>query len=261
MKVTIETLAAIYNIGMSIAAGDGKFTQENVMPLEKFYTSIKGFDTEAMKKVIDCASNNTNLTIERSIELIKVLDADVKLKLANIFADIVRSDEEISENKLQLFNGATNLCGLPAPTTPIVGNEDDVITPTFIIAQTNGFARPFQSEATDWQTLDAELAEQIGAERTEVVRYTAPLNELSKRIGLRGYHLVFLVDRNGYASGAGDNMTGTILYGSGAEIRGNIVFALETDNNYKICGSTSMAQIDGIYNAINDAVGDLLRLE
>ena len=262
MKVTIETLAAIYNIGMSIVMGDGDLKPESVVPLEKFYGSISGFTNEAMKKVLDCVQNNENLTIERSVELVKALDVDVKQKLVDIFADIVRADEKISEKKMVLFNGARNLCGLPAPTEPLVDNPEDVIAPTFIAAKTNGLAYPFQSKAESWQELDADIAEHIGADRTEVVRFTAPLNRLSKVLGHVDCHLVFLVDRDGYQKeDIGDNMTGTLLYGSGHEILGNIVFALESDNGYKLMGFTSARLIENAYIEINAAVGDLLRLE
>ena len=262
MKVTIETLAAIYNVAMAIAWADGDLKPESVVPLEKFYGGINGFTNEAMQKVLDCVKNNEKLTMERSVELVKSLDVDVKLKLVNVYADIVRADEQISEKKMVLFNGVRNLCGLPAPATPLVDNPDDVIAPTFIAAKTNGLAYPFQSKAESWQELDADIAEHIGAERTEVVRFTAPLNTLSKQLGLVDCHLVFLVDREGYKKdGLGDNMTGTLLYGSGHEILGNIVFALESDSGYKLMGFTSAALIENAYIEINAAVGNLLRLE
>ncbi len=264
MKVTIETLAAIYNIGMSIVMGDGDLKPESVVPLEKFYGSISGFTNEAMKKVLDCVQNNENLTIERSVELVKALDVDVKQRLVDIFADIVRADEKISEKKMVLFNGARNLCGLPAPTKPLVDNPEDVIAPTFLAAKTNGIAYPFQvdADADDWRKFDEEISERIGANRTEIVRFTAPLNTLSKKLGLVGCHLIFLVDREGYAKeDIGDNMTGTLLYGSGAEIKGDIVFALESDSGYKLMGFTSAALIENAYIEINAAVGNLLRLE
>lgn len=262
MKVTIETLAAIYNVGMAIVMADGELKPEYVAPLEKFYGGINGFTNEAMMKVVDCANSNKNLTMERSVELVKSLDVDVKKRLVNVYADIVRADEQISEKKMVMFNGVRNLCGLPAPATPLEDNSDDVIAPTFIAAKTNGLAYPFQSTAESWQELDADIAEHIGAERTEIVRFTAPLNTLSKQLGLVDCHLVFLVDREGYKKdGLGDNMTGTLLYGSGHEILGNIVFALESDNGYKLMGFTSAALIENAYIEINATVGNLLRLE
>ncbi len=253
-------MAAIYKIGSCIVTADGQIKREAVSPLTDFYYSINGFNDDAMQMVVDCANNQ--MSIEQAVELVANMDVDAKQKVVNVYADIVRADGDITENEITMFNGAIKLCGLPQPTTPLVDDTDDVISPTFIIAQTNGLARPFQSEAEDWQQLDADLGEQIGAERLEVVRYTAPLNELSKRVGLVGCHLVFLVDRNGYAKeDIGDNMTGTILYGSGAEIRGDIIFALETDKGYELKGVESMVLLDNIYYAVNGAVGNLLRLE
>ena len=162
MKVTIETLAAIYNVGMAIVMADGELKPEYVAPLEKFYGGINGFTNEAMMKVVDCANNNKNLTMERSVELVKSLDVDVKKRLVNIYADIVRADEQISEKKMVMFNGVRNLCGLPAPATPLVDNPDDVIAPTFIAAKTNGLAYPFQSTAESWQELVDEGLERLG---------------------------------------------------------------------------------------------------
>ena len=260
MKVTIELLGAICKLGYCIISADGEFKREAVNILSDFFYNIDGFNDEAMEMVVDCANNK--LSLERAVEIISTMDVDAKQKVIDLYADIVRTDDPFSDRKLEMFNGTIKLCGMPQPTTPLVDDPDDVISPTFIIAQTNGFARPFQSEAKDWQQLDADLGEQIGAERLEVVRYTAPLNDLSKRVGLVGYHLVFLVDRNGYAKeDIGDNMTGTILYGSGAEIRGDIIFALETDKDYELKGVESMVLLDNIYYAVNDAVGNLLRLE
>ena len=182
--------------------------------------------------------------------------------LRDLYCDIVRADGQITERELTIFNGARKLCGQPEPTTPLVDNPEDVIPPTFIIAQTNGLARISQSNADDWRTLDAELAEQIKAERTEVVRYTAALNELLKRLGLVDCHLVFLVDRAGYSkSDIGDNMIGTLLYDSGSEILGDIVFALETDSGYKLSGIKSATLAENIYYEINQKVGNLLRLD
>ena len=49
MKVTIETLAAIYNVAMAIAWADGDLKPESVVPLEKFYGGINGFTNETMQ--------------------------------------------------------------------------------------------------------------------------------------------------------------------------------------------------------------------
>ena len=260
MKVTIELLAAIYKIGSCIVTADGQIKREAVSPLTDFYYSINGFNDDAMRMVVDCANNK--MSLEQAVELVANMDVEAKQKVVNVYADIVRADGEITENEITMFNGAIKLCGLPQPTTPLVDNPDDSIPPTFLIAQTNGLVRLFQTESEGWREIEAELGEEIDAERLEVVRYTAHLNDLSKRLGLVGRHLVFLVDRNGYnKEDIGDNMTGTILYGSGAEIFGDIIFALETDNGYNLEGIRSVDMLDNIFYAINEYVGNLLRIE
>ena len=262
MRVTIETLAAIFNLGSAIANAHALATAEKSKPVSNFLYGIKGFDDNAMRTVIDCANNNHNLTPERCIELVSALDADAKQKVVDVLAEIVRAGGEIVPEEMQMYVGIVDLCKLPQPTVPF---EQDVVDalyePAYLIARTNGLVVPYMTASVGAQ-LDAELAEKIKAERTEVVRYTAALNALTKQIGLSGCHLVFLVDRNGYAKeDIGDNMTGTILYGSGQPILGDIVFALETDSGYNIKGVDSVKLLTDIYNSINNAVGDLLRLE
>ena len=262
MKVNLEMLAAIYKLGTAVICADVNVDPVCAKPLSDFFYGINGFNDEAMQRVADYANKNESMTAPRAVELVVNFDIDAKKKIVNLLASIVRAEQTLSEKKLEMFNGLRSLCGLPEPDEPIADNSEDVIAPTFLAAKTNGLAYPFQSQAEDWRELDADIAEHIGAERTEVVRFTAPLNALSKRLGLVDCHLVFLVDRNGYQKeDIGDNMTGTILYGSGHEILGNIVFALETDKGYEIKGFTSARLIEDAYIAINAAVGELLRLE
>ena len=263
MRVTIETFAAIFNFASAIANARNEVTPEKAQPLTDFFSGIKGFDDDAMRTVIDCANNNPNLTAERAVELVSALDYDAKRKVVDLLAAIVRAGDQIIPEEKAMFDGLVDLCNLPMPTIPFEEDPDDALDePTFLIARTNGLVQPYLTNTEDYSELDSELAAQIKAQRTEVVRYTAPLNALSKQIGLSGCHLVFLVDRNGYAKeDIGDNMTGTILYGSGQPILGDIVFALETDSGYNIQGVKSMKLLTKIYNTVNDAVGELLRLE
>lgn len=141
-------------------------------------------------------------------------------------------------------------------------DEDDGIVPAFIVVNFDGFTSVKQSENEDWGTLGGELSSWIGADgRVEVVRYTHPLNALSQKLDLNERHLVFMVARNGYINDVGDNMPATILYGGGAPIYGNIVFALETDKGYEIEGITSRSLLTEVFDAINEAVDGLLRVE
>ena len=57
------------------------------------------------------------------------------------------------------------------------------------------------------------------------------LNKITKACGFRGYKVAMYADRDGYAKDLPDNSNGTLLYGTGAEIRGAVIIALE-DNKY-----------------------------
>ena len=71
-----------------------------------------------------------------------------------------------------------------------------------------------------------------------------------------------MVARNGYGDKTvGDNMTATILYGGGYPIYGNIVFALETDKGYEIEGFCTKSLLSETFEAINEAVDGLLRVQ
>ena len=150
-------------------------------------------------------------------------------------------------------------CGLPAPV--IAGYGEDKIPPTFIVVKTSGLIDIWQTETNDWSEVEMALCEALDAERLEVVRFTPRLNNLNQELCLPGRHLVFLMDRNAaMKEDACDNMTGTILYGSGYEIMGDIVLALETDEGYHIEGMQSFKKECAVFDAVNDAVGGLLRI-
>jgi hypothetical protein len=102
----------------------------------------------------------------------------------------------------------------------------------------------------------------MGCDRVEVVRYTPALNAVSNNLGLKGQHIVFMVARNGYGDKTvGDNMPGTLLYGGGYPIYGNIVIALETDNGYEIEGFITQHILDMAFEEVNKAVDGLIRME
>ena len=71
-----------------------------------------------------------------------------------------------------------------------------------------------------------------------------------------------MVDRNGNNnSDLEDNMPATLLYGAGYPIYGDIVFAIETDEDYTIEGFFSTELLQEAFNYIDDAVDGLLRIE
>ena len=201
---------------------------------------------------------------------------EAKQEIANVFARIVCEDE-LTDQEKDLYFKISEYCGLPDP----VGDsepedeeeeyeddeeeeeeeidEEDCIVPAFFVVNYHGMVRTQQSEAEDWDTLGKLLAKWIRADRVEIVRFTPPLNALTRELELNNRHLVFMVSRNGYDEEVGDNMPATILYGGGYPIYGNVVFALETDDGYEIEGFRSRSLLSEALDAVNDAVDGLLR--
>ena len=68
----------------------------------------------------------------------------------------------------------------------------------------------------------------------DVVHFSPVLTRLTKALSYdkEGLHIAMLVEKDGYLYDLPDNMTGTIVYGKGAEIRGIVIFVLEDDKDY-----------------------------
>ena len=65
-------------------------------------------------------------------------------------------------------------------------------------------------------------------------------------------------DRNGYAKDLPDNAIGTMLYRTGAEIRGAVIIALE-DNRYDTHSFHFQEDLDNVISEISDMTGGLIR--
>ena len=265
MNVTVETLAAILNIAKQFAFSDGEVKDEELKPIFDFFQTFPDIDKETLDVII---AQSDKISDIRSLYLIRELDEDGKQQMSDLFAKIVCADGYLEDDEKSLFFQVRDLCGLPDPNPAEESEsdaqpeqEDDSIIPAFIVATYQGIASVKQSEHEDWETLGGELAEWIGADRGEIVRYTPALNAISGKLRLNERHLVFMVDRNGANSTAGDNMPATLLYGRGYPIYGNIVFALETDKGYEIEGFITKSLLNEAYAAINEAVDGLLRIE
>lgn len=260
MKITFETLAAVYKLSVHLASADGEVSSNEVRHLFEFFQKFEGLDQDTVNKIMAYGEAMENA---RALQVIKEADEEAKQEIANVFAKTVCEDE-LADNERSLYLKISEYCNLPAPVDdsepePEVDEEDAVI-PSFFSVDFNGMVAIHQSEAEDWSTLGDELAQWIGADRVEVVRYTRPLNALTEQLNLNGRHLVFMVARNGYGDRTvGDNMPATILYGGGYPIYGNIVFALETDSGYKIEGIRSRNLFGAVVDAVNNAVDGLLR--
>ena len=272
MKVTFETLSAIFRIAKHFANIDGELKSEEVRPVYDFFQTFEGMTDENLQNIIDYA--NEGMTDERALELIMGMDTDAKQQISDLLADIIGADGVLTEDEQDIYDKLRVVCGLPEPTGSSVEEDDeeeeeseadpdDGIVPAFILVKSNGHVEIKQSENEDWNTLGDEIAEWIGADRVEVVRFTPALNALTEKLRLNERHLVFMVDRNFSMKSdeLGDNMPGTILYGRGYEILGNIVIAIETDSGYEIEGIITRSLLNEVLDAVDEAVDNLLSYE
>lgn len=257
MNLTYEQLGAIFRLCVYMMHADGEITNKEVVPFRKFVYRFDGMDQETLNEIMRVGQYE--VTDERALQLIAGMDDDTKREVADLLADTVVADGQYSEKEEELLDALVESCGLPAPV--IAGCGEDKIPPTFIVVRTSGLIDIWQTETNDWSEVEMALCQAIDAERLEVVRFTPRLNKLNQELYLPGRHLVFLMDRKAaMKEDACDNMTGTILYGSGYEIMGDIVLALETDEGYHIEGMQSFKKECAVFDAVNDAVGGLLRI-
>lgn len=268
MKVTKETLAAISCVAKRFIYADGSFSQEEFEPLYHFFESFEGMSADLMQSIIQ-KGNDMDLAI--ALKLIMEMDPDAKQQLSNLFAKILCADQKLTEDEKDTFFKVQELCELPDPEMEDAPEEEpaaqepeeeeeDAIAPAFLIVNFYGIATVKQSSHEDWDVLGRELASWINTDRVEIVRFTAPLNQLSQELRLNLRHLVFMVARN-HPGTVGDNMPGTLLYGGGYPIYGDIAIALETDGDYTVEGIRSRHLLTEIFSAVNRAVGNLIRVE
>ena len=281
MKVTFETLAAIYRLADRLTNADGQMKDEEINTMVDFFASF-GLDQDTFKEIVDYGSNK--MGDREAINLLSQMDAEGKQKTANLYAKIVCSDNELSDEERNLYIQIRDYCSFPdpnfdeeeqeeqpasakpAPPQPAPAqpepeeDEDDEIVPAFLIASFQGIASVKQCEHEDWDRLGPELASWIHASTVEVVRFTPALNALTESLNLNERHLVFMLPRSTDAT-VGDNMTATILLGRGYELFGDIVFALETDKGYEIEGFRSKQLLSDVFEKVNDAVDGLLRVQ
>ena len=129
------------------------------------------------------------------------------------------------------------------------------VSPSAIIIQPSGIASVV--EADIFCMSYREMAQLIGAEGLDAVHFSGPLNQITKACTFRGYQIAMYADRNGYAKDLPDNAIGTMLYGTGAEIRGAVIIALE-DNKYDTHSFHFQEDIENIFAEISKRTGGLV---
>ena len=130
------------------------------------------------------------------------------------------------------------------------------IPPSVIIIQPSGAASAVEADVFCMSY--REMCQLIDAESLDAIHYPGPLAQLTNTCRFRGYQVAMYVDRNGQAKGLADNSTATLLYGSGAEIRGAVIIALE-DNRHDTHPFHFQEDIDNLFAAISDMTGGLAR--
>lgn len=255
--MNLNHFAAICRLGQKLENIDGPPGEARQKVLRDFIDSYE-FPARILS---DLKVLTAGLTDEESLALISELDKDDKLKVIYLFVNIVCGDGNLTEKGRDAVSEIVLACKLPVP-----GAEEQVVEivetpPRFLLIKPGGYVLMVETESEDWDKLGKTIANCLEVQRVEVVRYTEPLNQLTRQLHLENYHLVFLTDAYGQTSGAGDNMPATLLYGGSWEIYGNIMIALETDQDYRIEGFHTENLFFEAFEAINTKVGNLLRVE
>ena len=128
------------------------------------------------------------------------------------------------------------------------------VSPSVIIIRTSGAASVMEADV--FAMSYREMRQLIGAEGLDAVHFSDPLNQITKVCRFSGYHVAMYVDRDGYAKDLPDNATGTFLYGTGAEIRGDVIIALE-DNKYDTHSFHFKEDLDNVFDEISRLTGGL----
>ena len=132
------------------------------------------------------------------------------------------------------------------------------ISPSVIIIQPSGVASIVEADV--FAMSYREMRQLIDAEGLDAVHFSGPLNQITKDCRFRGYQVAMYADRDGYAKDLPDNAIGTLLYGTGAEIRGAVIIALE-DNKYDNHSFRFKEDLESVLSEISAISGNLLRMD
>ena len=132
------------------------------------------------------------------------------------------------------------------------------VSPSVIIIQPSGVASVVEADVFCMSY--REMSQFIDAEGLDAVHFSEPLNQITKACAFRGYQIAMYADRNGYAKDLPDNAIGTMLYGTGAEIRGAVIIALE-DNKYDTHSFHFKEDLESVLSEISIITGNLLRMD
>ena len=153
-------------------------------------------------------------------------------------------DEEIEKFRLKTFMDAAL-------------EEDDGPDATGVLTV---FPEGFYYAQDSDEELDLEeLASWMGARGFDVVHFSPALTRISRALCLEDCHVAMLVDKDGIMKDLPDNMTGTIVYGHGVEMRGPVAFVLETDKGYELRPLRGLQRTYMLLEMLRAVTGDLIR--
>ena len=132
------------------------------------------------------------------------------------------------------------------------------VSPSVIVIQPSGVASVVEADVFCMSY--REMSQLIDAEGLDAVHFSEPLRQIAKACAFRGYQIAMYVDRNGCAKDLTENAIGTMLYGTGAEIRGSVIIALE-DNKYDTHSFHFMEDLESVLSEISIITGNLLIME
>ena len=135
--------------------------------------------------------------------------------------------------------------------------EKTQISPSVIIIEPSGIASIVEADV--FAMSYREMRQLIDAEGLDAVHSSEPLNHITEACNLDGYRIAMYVDRDGCAKGLADNAIGTLLYGTGAEIRGAVLIVIE-DNRHDTYSFHFQEDIDNVLTEISEIAGDLFRI-
>ena len=137
--------------------------------------------------------------------------------------------------------------------------DDDAEATAVLQVYPQGF---YYAHDVDPDGLDTnDMSSWIDARGLDIIHYSDLLTRLTRALCLdkQGYHLAMAVDRDGYAKDLPDNMTGTIIYGHGQEMRGTMIFFLE-DDSYNIKPLKGVMLVYNLAQLLDAATGGLVRM-
>ena len=132
------------------------------------------------------------------------------------------------------------------------------VSPSVIIIQPSGVASVVEADVFCMSY--REMSQLIDAEGLDAIHFSEPLNQITKTCAFRGYQIAMYADRNGYAKELSDNAIATMLYGTGAEIRGAVIIVLE-DNKYDTHSFHFQEDLESVLSEISIITGNLLRMD